>query len=259
VKYAVYLLKQNKMRNIYILIAVLLFDRSLGQNISGIITFEEKVKINIQTDKSPEATALLPKEQIFKKLLYFNPAASIYIADQSGEISDEIEQQSENGLIKIKMDHPDEKYYCDLQEKNMTSQRDLMGRKFIVEEDLTKSEWKLTGKEKHILNYACMEATKNESGRSISAWYTTAIPISSGPARFAGLPGIILAVGINNGQLMMTAVKISLQEIDNKIIVKPSDGKKVTKEEFDKIRADKQKEMQDQEGGDGNVVIKIRK
>ncbi|MGC4130584.1 MAG: GLPGLI family protein [Bergeyella sp.] len=52
--------------------------------------------------------------------------------------------------------------------------------------------WKLENESKEILGYKCKKATTYFRGRNYVAWYTEKIPISNGPYKFGGLPGLIL-------------------------------------------------------------------
>ena len=45
-----------------------------------------------------------------------------------------------------------------------------------------------------IKNYVCNKATVKLEGREYTAWYTSEIPISDGPYKFWGLPGLILKI-----------------------------------------------------------------
>jgi GLPGLI family protein len=57
-------------------------------------------------------------------------------------------------------------------------------------------------KQKRLLNYPCKKATRtNERGQEIEAWYTEAIPTAAGPESFASLPGAILQLDINKGEI----------------------------------------------------------
>lgn len=63
---------------------------------------------------------------------------------------------------------------------------------FYCEEQITNPEWKLLVEKKEIIGYMCQQAQTNFRGRTWTAWYTTDIPISEGPWKLGGLPGLIL-------------------------------------------------------------------
>lgn len=65
---------------------------------------------------------------------------------------------------------------------------------FIYEEELPKFKWKLSNEKQTVLSYQCHMATVNYRGRDYIAWYTKEIPVSNGPWKFTGLPGLILKV-----------------------------------------------------------------
>ncbi|WP_159447663.1 GLPGLI family protein [Soonwooa buanensis] len=54
--------------------------------------------------------------------------------------------------------------------------------------------WKIQKDTKTLANYKLQRATTNFGGRKWNAWFTTDIPISEGPYKFRGLPGLILFV-----------------------------------------------------------------
>lgn len=55
-------------------------------------------------------------------------------------------------------------------------------------------DWQLYPDTLKIKNYICNKATVKLEGRDCIAWYTPEIPISDGPYKFWGLPGLILKV-----------------------------------------------------------------
>lgn len=65
---------------------------------------------------------------------------------------------------------------------------------FAVQEPLPKMNWKLLNEGKKIGEYDCKKASVEFRGRTYYAWYTTEIPVSLGPWKFNGLPGLILEV-----------------------------------------------------------------
>ena len=92
--------------------------------------------------------------------------------------------------IRIMNGGESDKIFCDLKEKKKTEQKEFMTRMFLVESDLAKSEWKITGNIRNILGYNCQEAILKDTAKTVKAWFTASIPVSSGPAGFGGLPGI---------------------------------------------------------------------
>lgn len=54
--------------------------------------------------------------------------------------------------------------------------------------------WKLKDEKKVIGEYKCKKAILNYGGRTWEAWYTEEIPISEGPYKFSGLPGMIIEI-----------------------------------------------------------------
>jgi GLPGLI family protein len=231
-----------------------------AQNSNGKIIYEETVKLKLVIDDNgPPMMDSLPKEHTSQKLLYFTPDASLYQNDKSKERSDGIEQNGDEGRIMIKMNAPDDESYCDLKNNKLIERKELMSRKFLITSDIKAFQWKLTGREKSILNYPCNEATLELKDRKVTAWFTTKIPLSTGPAGYGNLPGLILELSINNGDRTIIARQIDFGEVDKKLLTPPGDGKKVTREEYEQIFADKRKEMQTGNDSDnGNVIIKIR-
>jgi GLPGLI family protein len=63
---------------------------------------------------------------------------------------------------------------------------------YRYEEPSPTIQWTLTEGTTTVLSYTCRRATTTFRGRSYTAWFTTEIPISSGPWKFGGLPGLIL-------------------------------------------------------------------
>ncbi len=72
-------------------------------------------------------------------------------------------------------------------------------------------KWKLASETKEIAGYSCQKATMKYAGRNYTAWYTTAIPMSDGPFKFRGLPGLILEIYDAKNQHHFTITKIANQ------------------------------------------------
>jgi len=66
--------------------------------------------------------------------------------------------------------------------------------KFKYTEELALQEWEIHQETKEISGYKAQKATTNFAGREYVAWFTAEIPISDGPYKFSGLPGLIIEI-----------------------------------------------------------------
>lgn len=55
-------------------------------------------------------------------------------------------------------------------------------------------DWIMTSERKKIRGYDCKKATLEYAGRYWVAWYASELPISFGPYKFKGLPGLIIKI-----------------------------------------------------------------
>jgi GLPGLI family protein len=55
--------------------------------------------------------------------------------------------------------------------------------------------WIITPDRASLAGYACQRATTTFGGRQWEAWFTREVPVSEGPYKFSGLPGLIVKVG----------------------------------------------------------------
>lgn len=61
-------------------------------------------------------------------------------------------------------------------------------------------DWQIGEETKEIMGYTCRKATCHHSGRDYTAWYAEDIALSDGPYIFRGLPGLIVAIGSDDGE-----------------------------------------------------------
>lgn len=88
---------------------------------------------------------------------------------------------------------------------------------YIYEDELNAQDWLFIDSTKTILNYSCQMATCDFRGRQWTAWFTPDIPISDGPWKFGGLPGLIMEVYDLRSQYHFTI--IGLQKVENEPII----------------------------------------
>lgn len=231
---------------------------------SGSVIYEEIVKLEIKMEG--EMAAMMkdfPKERKSEKILCFNPGASLYDSHNEEEaIAGSKGMWHGEGNVNIVMKTPENKIYTDLIKKEIIEQREFMTRMFLINGDMPEKDWKITGQQEMILDYPCIEATHTDtSGMVTRIWFTPSINIPAGPGNYCNLPGLVLKVDINEGQRVLEARSISFDDPGKDVFEKPDKGKKVSRDEFDTIVAEKMKEMgaEGSTGGGGIVIIRTRK
>ena len=233
-----------------------------AENISsGRIYYEEKIKLDIKLEgDASQYSDMLPKERKSEKILSFSNEATLF--ENSKDIADDMTESPHEG-VNIKMViGGDNRIFTDLKNQKIIEQRDFMNRMFLVEKELPKVDWKLTGNQKVILGYSCMEATKQDTaGVTTTVWFAPSLNIKGGPAGFCNLPGMVLEANIKDGSHTFLAKSIEPVNPAELKIKKPGEGKKVTEAEYKKIVSDKMKEMgmEDDKPGEGaqvRIIIK---
>jgi len=223
---------------------------AFAQQKSGVITYRQTFSVG-------NVPAGFPKERQFEKVLYFNDAASLYAENPKKKQQAE-QYESGNTRIMIHGDggESDHIIYTDLKAKRVIEQKDFFQRLFLIGKDLPTLKWKITGQQKTVIGFPCQEAVAANERDTIVAWFTTSIPVSSGPEALGGLPGMILEMTMANGDMHMLATSVSAA--DNDVLAKlkaPVKGKKVTGAEYQQMETKKKEEMLKQFGKNGGVII----
>ena len=137
-----------------------------------------------------------------------------------------------------------QKVYRDLEKKRVIMKKTFRKKDFLMTEFPKSGKWKLVNENKEIAGYECNKATRIDGEQKIEAWYTTEIPIASGPSVYGDLPGLILEVNINGKNESFVAEIVDLGPDFSDEIVAPSKGKKVTPVQFDEIVRMKKEELE---------------
>lgn len=229
---------------------------ALSAQQTGTVEYDDKMKFEIHM--KGDAAALppgLPNEHTSRKILYYSPDASLFMNTANNDEA-EVSEESEGGKrVLVRLSEPEERTFISFKDQKIIDQREFMSRMFLIESSLDSLSWKLTGNRKEILGYPCLEATSLKDSVLTIAWFTPSINVPAGPARFNGLPGLILELITNEGKRIITAASVKFGEVTD-LIVKPTKGKKMSRKEFNKMVDEKRAEM-GEEGGN-HVVIKIR-
>jgi GLPGLI family protein len=240
-----------------------------AQKFSGRATYKTHRKSSFELDSTTMAANPGIQEQMeaqmrkmFQKTYILDFTKSESMFKQKQELDGPKVPKSSGAIIMIGgMAGGRDVLYKNIKEKRMANKTDLMGKIFLIKDNLVSYDWELTGETKNIGNYTCYKAVfekeeesieikmidgevKEEKGmkkRTIVAWYTPDVPISNGPKNFGGLPGLILEVNDGNETIMCSEIVLNPKEV--KEIKEPIKGKIVTRKKFAEISLEKTKEM----------------
>ena len=163
--------------------------------------------------------------------------------------------------------------YKNVKSNTLIQSQEFYGKRFLVKDNLYSIPWNLGKETKKIGQYLCFKATAsvptnelswydfswgdlgNSNSEStatevkmttIEAWYTLQIPVSSGPAEYWGLPGLILEVNSGNTTILCSKIILNPKEVIS--IVAPNKGKEITKADYQATIKEKMVEMRDNRG-----------
>ena len=101
-------------------------------------------------------------------------------------------------------------------------------RLYLIEDTIPRHRWTITQESREIVGYPC---TKAVTDGAVEAWFTFDIPFSFGPLGYNGLPGLV--VSLKRGPNVYTVSNLTFP--DSLQIEKPTEGKKITRERFNRI------------------------
>ena len=230
-----------KINTLLFLFPFLFATLASAQSNEGVIQFEEK--INVHRSLPPDAEdmkAMIPEFRTHKSELLFNATESLYRNVEE----EEDEPPTEGGGVVMRIQRPEATFYRNFTTHRKVDYREFFGKNYLIEDTLAGGNWKLGSETKQILGYNCLKATTTDTvrKREITAWFTDALSLSSGPSQFGQLPGLILEIDINNGEIVMSAQKVDLKKLKKGEIEAPKKGEKITGAEFQKLMAERMRE-----------------
>jgi len=98
----------------------------------------------------------------------------------------------------------------------MTVTDGLSLQDYVYEDELNAQQWEIHDSTKTLLDYSCQMATCDFRGREWTVWFSTDIPVSDGPWKFGGLPGLIMEAYDKRNQYVFTIV--GLQKVEDEPI-----------------------------------------
>jgi len=217
----------------------------------------------------------MPKTRTDKFELSFGNNQSLWKQAESENGDDGVFTSNTGGAqIRMIVAGNDDVLYNNFETRKKVEKRELFDKTFVIDDTISKLKWKMTGETKTILDMPCMKATtqsirtrmtmnmdngkmerkETQDTSNVIAWFTTSIPVSTGPAEYQGqLPGAILEMDIKDGTQIFKATGIS-EKVDLASIKEPTGKKHYTPEEFKKEREKMMEEMNRNNQGGQRVI-----
>jgi GLPGLI family protein len=217
---------------------------------AGLITYE--VKVNMHRRFGPDQQVMkerMPEYIIHKDQLFFNAAESLYKPVEEEEEEEDFAEDLRGGprmrFRRLQAEH----YFNQTTAKHIMLQ-DFMGKKFLIEDSITVTPWKLGTEIKTIQGYECKDARyyDEERKQNIVVWYTDKLRPFLGPEDYNSLPGTVLQVDINTGERIITAQKIEFRALTKSEMKIPTGGQRTTEEQFRKMMDEQHKRMGERGG-----------
>ncbi|NIJ53025.1 GLPGLI family protein [Dyadobacter arcticus] len=131
------------------------------------------------------------------------------------------------------------KIYRDFENEKRTDIIEMLGKTYIVDDSLKLPKWKVMNKIKEVAGYMCMMAVTEDTIKSqkITAWFADNLPVSGGPEQYSGLPGMILELDINDGDIVTTAKEVKMRPVTEEEISIPKKikGKKIATQKYEEL------------------------
>lgn len=187
-----------------------------------------KYKVYYNTDRPTTKDALL----------HIRPNEYVYIEGVNTEALVKLSKEDDN-FLSVQSRGSVTYNQIDLKNDTITSKVNIKGSDYILEEKIPKMDWTITNKIKNIEGIISKEAILKFRGRSYTAWFTEEIPVSAGPWKFNGLPGLILEITDHTNRYTWQAISIEQNKEVNLLLPDCDDCNKIDLRTFCYLRYEK--------------------
>ncbi|EZH74214.1 hypothetical protein ATO12_15215 [Aquimarina atlantica] len=167
--------------------------------------------------------------------LYFDSNTSMYIKSKETKAINTPKEEVRGATtirteIKVLKSKKTPFYFSDLDKKELVFRETVSQELYTIKDSIETIPWKLHDEFKKVGMYQCQKATTPFRGREYTVWFTTEVPISYGPWKLRGLPGLIMEATDQTNKFKYEIAKIELGV--NPLVVKeklviPDDVKKI--------------------------------
>lgn len=222
---------------ILLIICVLLSFGTYAQKMEGEITYE---KIYRWTRLYSRLTYLSNEEKDRMKMTWGNDdehkqLMTLFFDEKQSYYSYPKTEETDGGYSWRKGEF---KVYRDFENEKRTDVIEMLGKTYVIEDSLKSPKWKVMNKIKEVAGYMCMMAVTEDTIKNykITAWFADNLPVSGGPEMYFGLPGMILELDINDGDIVTTAKEVKMKPVAEELVLsKKIKGKKINNQKYEEL------------------------
>lgn len=162
--------------------------------------------------------------KLYRKLFSTSIMESIEAMKRTGDLTHVHNNSFVNGGFASDL-------YKDYKKNEIRVRDNISVHSFVYKDELKPQEWEILNDTATILGYQCQKAQCDWRGRVWEAWFTLEIPISEGPWKFYGLPGLITKLHDTGKHYSFELIGFqeAVEPIDTKI---SKDTQKIDRMEF---------------------------
>ncbi|MDH4058924.1 MAG: GLPGLI family protein [Cyclobacteriaceae bacterium] len=235
------------MKKVILIIGILVMIISahvLLAQTEAVITYESRVNMWKRIPPERESMkSMIPEYMVRKAELFTNGSESMYKPVVEEEEDAQFNSSGgAGGGMRFRMRGNDTEIYVNYIDQIRLSEQEFNGKKYLVTDTIQITPWKFGAETKEILGFMCKQAFYSDEERKMEvvAWYTDKLGMFIGPETFGSLPGVILAVDVNNAERTIVALNVENKKLGKNDIKVPTTGTTISGKEF---RAMVQEEM----------------
>ncbi|QIP12354.1 GLPGLI family protein [Spirosoma aureum] len=227
------------MKKLIMFIVLLMSVSAVAQQTEGVVTYERKTywtkiysRMTYLSQEQKDRIAQTWKndeENKEKMKLTFNQDASLYTYVNEMGSTDDGRYTWRNQELLL---------YRNFAKEQKTDVVEMLGKTYVIDDSLHTPVWKIGNQIKDIAGYICMRAESEDpiKKQKITAWFAQDIPVSAGPERYNGLPGLILELNLNDGDVVIEATNVTFRKLTPDELKLPKlKGKKINDVAYDEL------------------------
>lgn len=229
------------MKYIYLLFLIIFLDNNVHaqETISTNLNYKATYELTFQPDSTDVSS--VKKENV---ILFIGEDLSVF-ASEGRILKDSLSAKTSiEGVRNMNFEEranrtkTDFNYviYKGFPEEKTSYNYKIIRDNFRYEEELNQFSWEILPDTKEIKGYIAQKARTHFAGRNYTGYFTTEIPISEGPYKFNGLPGLILEIEDDKGHYNFKLISFERYNKPVPIEVKESDYIKTGKDKLQELK-----------------------